>query len=209
VDYYVTRQWLQLYSPYLFSPLLLWVAILASFLNIAPSKMVGEVHVRRLFFHHYVYGFLMMSSSTFSMAYLLPGSPTALFTPALIEGGPSAQGLIFSVELFFLYVGLALFLDDVQDVPLKLSQVLRKLKERTRRSGKILQSVHLGSSLVTLYISLAVSLWLIENSLIGQELLNLLSHLIFELSLVINGVWGLSATKNKVWVRLQPDHEDR
>jgi len=194
--YYASRPWWQPYSPYLMSGLLFWIAILTALLNIVPSKMVGRVHIRRLLFHHYVYGFLIMIGSTLLIVSFIPNSLTTLFTPTFTGESLSLQSLILYMELFFLYGGLTLLLDDLQDISLRVSRILNRFKKRTHKSGKILQFVHLCCSLITIYISLAVFLWSIEKyHWISQYPLWFLSHAILILSLLINGVWGSNVTK--------------
>jgi len=200
VGYYAARPWWQPYSPYLLDGSLFWVAILTACLNIFPSKMVGKVHIRRLLFHHYVYGFITMMGSAFLITYLVPASLTALFMPTLAGESLSLQSLVFYTELFFLYGGLTLLLDDLPDMSSRMSYVLDQLKKRVHKVGRGLQFVHFCVSLVTVYISLAVGFWFIERYLwISQWPLWFLSHIIFILSLLVNGVWGLDVTRKKIW----------
>lgn len=198
--YYAARPWWQPYSPYLLDGSLFWVATLTALLNIVPSKMVGKVHIRRLFFHHYVYGFLTMMSSTLFIAFLMPTSLTALFKPTSSIESMSLQSLILYAQLFFLYGGFTLLLDDLPDTSLTVNRILNQMGEKVRRSGKMLQFVHLCSSAITIYISLAIFLWLVKEYLwISQWPMWFLSHVISIVSLVINGVWGLRVTKKKIW----------
>jgi len=200
--YYAPRPWWQLhapYSPYFLHGSFFAIAFLTAFLNIIPSRMIGKVHINRFLFHHYVYGFLVMICSIFLIASFWPEPLTSLFTPTS-GTNLSNQSLIFYTELFFLYGGLTLFLDDLPDVSLRISSILSRLKERTKKSGKTLQFVHLSGSLITIYLSLAVSAWFIEAYFwIRQWPTSFLSYLILILSLTVNGIWGLSVTRKKTW----------
>jgi len=188
------------YSPYNLHGSLFGIVILTAFLNIIPSRMIGKVHIDRFLFHHYFYGFLAMISSISLIASLWPGSLTSVLTPTSTSASLSFQGLVFYTDLFFLYGGLTLFLDDLPDVSLRLNKVLSRLKGRAQKSSKTLQFVHLCGSLITIYVSLALFAWFIEGYRWLKDLpMWFWSHAITVLSLLINGSWGLKVTKKKIW----------
>jgi len=58
--YYASQPHWKLYQPYLIDGSLFWAIILASIINIFPVTTIGRVNTPRLWFHHYVYGFVVL-----------------------------------------------------------------------------------------------------------------------------------------------------
>ncbi len=200
LGYYRARPWRQPYSPYLLDGSLLWFAMLTAVLNIFPSRMIGKVRIGRVFFHHYVYGFLTMVISTLFIAFLIRDSVVPLFTLPTV--GSNFQTITLYTEFFFMFGGPTLLLDDLPDMSMTVNRALNQMMEKVRNSAAVVQSVHLGSSLITLYVSLAVFSWFIEGYVsMSQRPLWSLSYLIFMVSLLINSVWGIIATKKQIWFR--------
>lgn len=191
------------YSPYLIDRSLFWFAVLTVLLNIIPAKSIGRVHVKRLLFHHYVYGFIaMILGSFFLFLFSMPGS--ILSSSGLLSTAEqiSYQSITFYTYLFLLYGGFTLLLDDFADVSLKMRDIFDRLNERIFRSGGTIRLIHLFSSLVTLYTSVSVLLWFIERQqTIIEWPIWFLAHLFFISSLLINSLLGLNVAVKKRWLR--------
>ena len=63
--YYMAYPYWQPYAPYLFNGNVFWLAIAAALINIFPSAAIGRsLHTGRFLFHHYVYGFFVLLSTS-------------------------------------------------------------------------------------------------------------------------------------------------
>ena len=98
-----------LYVPYLVNGALFWMLILASIINIFPSATIGQVRTGRLWFHHYVYGFLV---SALAIAFLVTLAPISLFSLFTTN----TTNTTVNIGRFFVLGGLTLILDDLPDV---------------------------------------------------------------------------------------------
>lgn len=201
--YYAAGHSRDAYSPYLIDRSLFWFAVLTVLLNIIPAKSIGRVHVKRLLFHHYVYGFIaMILGSFFLFLSSMPGSILSYSGLLSTAEQISYQSITFYTYLFFLYGGLTLLLDDFADVSLEIRDIFDRLNERIFRFGGTTRLIHFCSSLITLYTSISVCLWLIERQQsIMQWPIWFLAHLFFISSLLVNGLLGLNVVVKKRWPR--------
>ena len=163
---YMSRYGWRPYSPYLIDGSVLWMAILAALLNIVPAKLIGKVDIRRILFHHYVYGFLASSISLLLIAFFAPACLFYLLMPSLGFQTISLQTVPVHAGLFFVYGGLTLVIDDIGDVSLRFADLLERLSMKARKSSRALQSVHLSSSLMSIYILMCGFLWFLQNSVL-------------------------------------------
>ncbi|GEM_PF-740078 len=180
---------------------------IASILNILPAKLLGKVDLGRIWFHHYVYGFLASSVSLTLMVIFAPTYVLVFLMPSLCFQAAGLQMFLIFSALFFVYGGLTLVIDDVRDVSAKLGKVFDKLKIRAYKSSRSLQKMHLISSLVTLCVSLSLYASLIEK-IIQSEIwiIQNITATFFATSLLITGLWGLRAIKAKYWfIKLYQD----
>ena len=112
------------YSPYLINGNLFLLVAVAALINIFPSACIGRcLHTGRLWFHHYVYGFfVLLSSSIFVMAF----TSVSLIMLFLIN----SSNIAVNTGRFFVLTGLTLFLDDLPDVSKRVESAFNKLKSR-------------------------------------------------------------------------------
>jgi len=191
---YATKYYSRQYSPYLVDGSLVWFIILTAILNIGPAKFLGRVKLRRMLFHHYVYGFLASSVSTVLMAIFAPASIVLLLVPSLGFQVTDMQAVPVYAGLFFVYGGLTLIIDDIHDVSLSMGRALDKLKTKVPKSNKVLQAMHLWSSLISTYVLICSVLWYSENGLAVESwpFWNA-PQLIFIVNLLVTSSWGLKA----------------
>jgi len=199
--FYLSQHEWRPYSPYLIDGSFLWLAILAAVMNIVPAKLIGRVNLRRVLFHHYVYGFLASSISLLLIAFFAPAYLFLLLMPSLGFQTVSLQTIPVYAGLFFVYGGLTLVIDDIGDISSGLAELLDRLKTIARKSGRALQTMHLLSSLVSIYILMCGVLWCLENSM-SLESFHLLAvyHVVFLSSLLVTSASGLKAVKEGLWL---------
>ena len=200
--YYASGSGWHPYAPYLLDGSLFWTVILTSILNIIPAKLVGDAKIRRVLFHHYVYGFLVIFISVFLGSLFMPRFLSMLLIRPHTVETINSQSLSFYAGLFFIYGGITLVVDDLYDVSNRTRRFFDWLKTRTYRVRKILRTVHFLSGITSFYVSISVLLWFIKNyTLVSHWPLWLLSHIFFITSLLINSVWALKTAKEKTWFR--------
>jgi MFS family permease len=188
------------FSPYLAYGLLFVFIIATAVLNIVPAKLLGKVHLKRILFHHYVYGFL---------ASLIPITLTAVYTPAyaLVFLMPSLglqttglQTIIIYSGLIFVYGGFALMIDDIRDVSMRFGKTLDRLKVWAVKSRETIQKVHFVSSLATIYVATLLCAWCLGNvAMMESGSLWYASNVIVAANLLVTGFWGLRAVEAKYW----------
>jgi hypothetical protein len=198
--FYVSQLGWQPYAPYLINGSLLWLAVLTAVLNIVPAKLIGKVKIGRVLFHHYVYGLLASSIPFALIAVFAPAYLLVLLIPDLGFQMSGLQMLPAYAGSFFVYGGLTLVIDDIRDVSLRLGRTFDKLKMWAFKSSNILQKVHLSSSLASLYVTICIIAWGLEN-IMCQKTLSIwdISQLFFMASLLITSLWGLKVVKAKLW----------
>lgn len=176
------------YPPYILDGRLFWILIPATIINIFPCVNIGKVHTGRLWFHHYVYGFLVAG--------------IALVVSAL-SSGISSLFIIYTTDIaintgrFLIVGGATLVIDDLADVSMKLRSGLCSLKNKARKNGKILHAVQLVMSFITLYFFAAVVLYLPQHP---AELT--LANYIFLGTLLITVITSFANVKRKVWLNI-------
>ncbi len=198
--FYQSRLFWQPYSPYLIEGSLFWFVILTSTLNLVPAKLTGKVDLRRFLFHHYVYGFLVILASLSLIVLFMPACIFMVLEPSIGLEMEGFQSVLSYAILFFIYGGLTLIIDDIYDISMRVSRIFDRIKTRMQRLGRMLQTVHLCSSVITIYIAACVAIWCFKNYflMIDWPLLSL-AHIIFTSSMLVNSFCGLKAVKERMW----------
>ena len=202
-SFYINMPMWQPYSPYLINGSFFWFVLLVAGLNIFSAKLIGRAKIKRILFHHYVYGLLVSSIAIISVAFLAPAYISLLLTPSTGFQADGFQNVSVYAGLFFVYGGLTLVIDDAYDISLRAGRTLDKMKMRIRRLDKALQTTHLLSSLMSLYVTLSILLWYLENRshIMNWPLMDI-SYVVFIPSMFITSIWGLKAFKGKLWYRI-------
>jgi len=190
------------YWPYLLNSSLFWFIIVTSILNIVAAKILGNVDLKRIKFHHYFYGFLASAGSFIFMALFAPAYLFILLMPMLISDMYSSAAMPISAAFFLVYGGMTLIIDDIQDVSLRLGRALNNLKNKLKKLGKALETFHLCCSIASIYVALSIILWGFANGLYSWgSIFTGLSAGIFALNLLITSIWGLGVSIEGFWLK--------
>lgn len=191
---YYVEGW-TLYAPYLVDGSLFWVLIVASIINIFPSATVGQVRIGRLWFHHYIYGFLV---SALALAYLILVAPMFLFSLFTAN----TTNITVNVGRFFALGGLTLILDDLPDVSNWLRRVLCFLKLKIYRGRRLMHIVQYVMNCLSIYLFTAVALYLVQNP---QDVTP--ANLILSATLLITSLTSFAVAQRKMWLNLMDEKE--
>lgn len=185
-----------LYPPYIVNGNVFWAVIIASILNIFPAAFIGQVKTGRLWFHHYVYGFIVLGLSVAFILLCTSASLLTLFTSNITD-------VSVNVGRFFFLGGLALVLDDLPDVSNITAKFVRHLKAVAHQGRIIIQVVQGVSGFLCLYISAAIIIGMTQT----PEWVTL-ANLIFAGTLLINSLTAFWSVKRKVWHKIAPNSTD-
>jgi hypothetical protein len=144
------------YHPYINNGLWFSILIPAALINIFPCVNIGKVDTGRLWFHHYVYGFIVLAVSAALTAFFAPSAMLTLFTANTTDIG-------INIGRFFILGGLTLVIDDLPDVSEKLKSALRSVKSKAQQNGKILHAIQLLMGLVSLYFFVAIIIYIPQH----------------------------------------------
>lgn len=186
---YYIEGW-SLYTPYLANGALFWVLILTSIVNIFPAATVGQVRLGRLWFHHYIYGFLVSALAFIYLILLAPISLLSLFTA-------NTTNITVNVGRFFALGGLTLILDDLPDVSNWLRRGLGYLKLKAHQSRKLIHFAQYVMSCVCAYLFAAVTLYIIQNP---QDVTP--ANLILSATLLITSLTSFAIARRKMWLHI-------
>ncbi|MCX8150213.1 MAG: hypothetical protein N3D85_01730 [Candidatus Bathyarchaeota archaeon] len=189
---FYTANW-QLYSPFIFDGNVFWALIAVSIINIFPAAFIGQVKTGRLWFHHYIYGFLVLSMAIGFLVLFTSVSLLTLFTANITD-------LAVNVGRFFVLGGLALVLDDLADVSRYTAKFLCHIKSIACKGRRIIHIAQAVLSVVCLYITVGVSAAVIHNNEWATA-----SNFIFIGTLIITIITSFWSLKRKVWYHLTPN----
>ena len=188
--YTLFPQWTP-YPPYIVDGRLFWILIPAALFNIFPCVDIGKVDTGRLWFHHYVYGFFVVSISAIASAIMIPSGIPALFTIY-------TTNLDVNAGRFFILGGLTLVIDDLPDVSRKLKSGLRSIKSKAQQKGRLLHAVQFVMGLVALYFLIAVSTYL---PLHPTEIT--LANVILAGTLLVTVLTSFANAKRRIWLNIE------
>lgn len=178
---------IQFHETYLVNKILFVFVALTSVLNLAPAKTLGKIEIRRLFFHHYVYGFMLI---------------LLYFTSAMLLS--TMQLWVWDGQTYIillLYWGSALVIDDICDISPRITVLLNAVARRVYRLGSLILTVHAISSLVSVYIAFGVLVWHLENAfLLGINSFLSFAYIFFMANLFVTAFYGLKIVKSRTWL---------
>jgi hypothetical protein len=181
----------RLYQPYLLNANLFWAAILVSIMNFFPTANLGRVKVRRLGFHHFVYGLAILAASV-TLIMFMPIPLMNLFKLYV-------RDVDFNVGRVFILVGLTLIIDDFADVSNMTTRALRFVKSKVYQSRRMIHVLQCFLFCIILYIFLCVTTWLILNPR-GVNLPNL----VIDGTLLVTSLTAFGSVDKKIWLRITP-----
>lgn len=180
------------FAPYLLDGNLFWLAIAAAMINIFPSACIGRaLHTGRFLFHHYVYGFFVLLSSSVFVVLFTSVSLVSLF---LI----TSSNLAVNVGRFFILAGLTLLLDDLPDVSERIESCLNWVKSKVCQVRRVLHTLQLLTGLASFYLLVSVSIFTIQNP--ERAFSN--SFLIG--TLLVTTITSFACVKRKAWLKITP-----
>jgi len=185
--FYAALPYWKPYAPYLIDGNLFWAIILASIINIFPAAYIGKVKTGRLWFHHYVYGFIVLGLSVAFLVLCTSVSLLSLFTTNITD-------ITVNVGRFFVLGGLALVLDDLPDVSNGMASFLSRLKSLAHRGRKTIHTLQYLMGFVSLYFFVAVSVWMSQNPSWAT-----LANFILAGSLFVTSLTSFWSVKRKIW----------
>lgn len=180
-------------TPYVPDNAFFWLLIPAIVINIFPAITIGQIKSGRLWFHHYVYGFLVLAISLTLLMINTHVSPIDLFT----KFQPSAS---VNVGRFFIVGGLTLILDDLPDVSKRLSRALSFVKSKAYQRRRIIHAIQCLMGFVSLYFSLAIGVFIIQK----PEEINV-ANLFLVSTLFITSLTSFGIVKRKIWLNITPE----
>ncbi len=183
----------KLYPPFLVDGSLFWVIILASIVNIFPAMSIGRVKTGRLWFHHFVYGFVVLVLSVFAVEMSTSVPLVSLFTAR-------NKSIAINVGRFFVLGGLTLVLDDFADISKRLRSGLSVLKSKAYQARKIIHATQCLTGLLSFYIFVCVSLYIALNP--AQAILG---NLILAGTLLVTSLTSFGSLKQKIWLNITPE----
>jgi hypothetical protein len=189
--YYVLYPGWKPYHPYILNGQLFWIIIPAAILNIFPVVNIGKVDTGRLWFHHYVYGFIVTAIAIVATAAFAPDAILTLFTM-------DSTAIGINIGRFFILGGLTLVVDDMPDISRTLKKGLRSMKSQAKRYGKFLHVVQFLMGLLTLYFFIAIIVYLPQHP---PEIT--LANVILLGTLLVTTLTSFANVKRRDWLSIE------
>ena len=186
---YYTGNW-TMFAPYVIDGALFWAIIPISIINIFPAVKVGKVRTGRLWFHHYVYGFIVLALSCVSIVLFAPISPTSLLTANITTAN-------VNIGRFFILGGLTLVLDDLPDVSKKLESALKRMKTKAGEKRRTIHKIQILTGLVALYFFLSISIYLTQKPAEAT-----LANFILIAAMLVTSLTSFASAKRKIWLNI-------
>ena len=194
--YWLYHNW-QPFAPYLINGNILWLVIAAAVINIFPSAALGRtLHTGRFLFHHYIYGFIVLFTTA---TYIVLFTPAPLLTIFFVNN----TSIAVNIGRFFLLGGLTMLLDDLPDVNGHVEAALNWLKLKAHRAGKPILAAQLLTGAVSLYVAVAISLYIFQN----QQWFTI-ANLMLIFTVFLTSVSSFVFVKRKVWLKLSFNNHD-
>ncbi|NLE05074.1 MAG: hypothetical protein GX638_09790 [Crenarchaeota archaeon] len=193
-NFYKSIPYWQPFAPYLIDGNIFWLIIIAAIINIYPSASIGrKIKTGRLFFHHYVYGFIVLIIAFFSTLLFAPISFFNIFIT-------QTSDIAINAGRFFILGGLALFIDDVPDVSKKVAYTLNYVKTQVYKIRKLIHYLHLVLGIGCLYVSFAILFWVINNPKLFD-----LGNIILVGTILISALTSLILMQKQAWLKMKVD----
>jgi hypothetical protein len=190
--FYITSPTWRPYAPYLLDGSIFWLALAAALINIFPSAAIGRaLHTGRFLFHHYVYGFFVLASTS---ALVMVFTPIPLQNLFFVD----SNNVGINASRVFVLAGLTLLLDDLPDVNKRLERSLNWIKAKVYTIRRSLHVAQFITGCFAFYCSIAILL----DSFAGSNRAVPNSFVI--VSLFITGVTSFALVKRGAWLKITP-----
>ena len=190
--FYAAYPYWKPYPPFIFDGSMFWVILPVALINFFPAVSMGQTKCSRLWFHHYVYGFVVAAIAAASLLIFTPVPLIDLFTRDITDVG-------INIGRFFVLGGLTLVLDDLPDVSGVLKKSLTYMKVKAYHGRKALHAVHLVLGVVSLYFLLAV----IAHMFIEPRGFTL-ANVILVGTLLVTTLTAFASVKRRIWLNVEP-----
>jgi hypothetical protein len=184
---FYTAQW-KLFEPFLLNANVLWLTIPVAVMDFFPIASFGHVKVRRLGFHHFVYGLAIVAGSS------VLTSVTVFNVFSL-----GIRDVKLNVGRGFILVGLTLIVDDFADISDRTRTALRVMKSKLYQKRRVIHAVQGLLSCVTFYVFLCATVWLTQN----PKGINL-ANLTLTSTLLVTSLTGFGSVRKRIWLRIKP-----
>lgn len=192
LGFYRSMPYWQPYAPYFLDGNLFWLVLAAALINIFPSASIGRaLHTGRFLFHHYVYGFFVMFSSS---VFVVGFTSVSLFSIFLVDN----HSVTVNASRVFLLGGLTLLLDDLPDVSKKVESGLNWIKTKAYHARKALHTLQIVTGIASLYAAISVVLATIQDST------RVLPDSFFVGTLIVTSITSFACVKRKAWLKITP-----
>lgn len=190
--FYAAYPYWRPYAPFLLDGNLFWIVLAAGLINIFPSAAIGRtLHTGRFLFHHYVYGFfVLVSSSALVTAFTSIPLPSLFFVDSYSVG-------VNAGRVCFL-AGLALFLDDLPDISKKVESGLNKIKTKAYQIRKSLHILQFITGCFAFYCCLSIILSTVMDSS------RILPNSFVIGSLLVTSITSFACVKRGAWLKITP-----
>ncbi len=180
------------YEPFFLDGNLFWLVLAAALINIFPSAAIGRaLHTGRFLFHHYVYGFFILASSSL---FVVAFTSVSLFSLFFIDDSSVAV----NGARIFLLAGLTLLIDDLPDVSKRIDGFLNRVKGGAYKVRKGLHVLQLITGLVTLWSFVSVVLWTAQT---GERTA---PNAVLSATLLFSSITSFALVKRKAWLNMTP-----
>ncbi len=179
------------YWPFLVDGNMLWMGVLCGLLCMYPAVIIGRVHLRRLWFHHYIYGAALFFGAILGLAVFGRVMPWELLTL-------NSPDLGISAGRFFVVGGLALVVDDLADVSVQIRHGLVWLKGVAFRARRVLDVLQLVFACGCLYVAFAVGTWLTVFGGLWMP-----ANVILVSDFLVVGLMGFVVWAKRFWVKFK------
>jgi hypothetical protein len=178
------------YSPYLINANLFLIVGIAALINIFPSAAIGRcLHTGRFLFHHYVYGFFVLITSS---VYIIGFTSVSLLNLFFVN----STNIAVNTGRFFILTGLTLFIDDLPDVSKRVESALNKLKSKIYQIRKIVHVTQIVTGIITFYVFLSMALSIQQHS--NLTVANVLTMS----TILITSFTSFASAKRKDWLKI-------
>jgi hypothetical protein len=181
------------YPPFIFDGSMFWAIIPVAIIIFFPAVSTGQTKCGRLWFHHYVYGFVVAAIAAALLLIFTPVPLLDLFTKNITD-------VYINIGRFFVLGGLTLVLDDLPDVSGVLRKFLSYVKLKAYQGRRALHAVQLVLGFVSLYFCLAVIAYIVIEPL-GFTLANV----ILVGTLLVTTLTSFASVKRRIWLNVKPD----